>query len=130
MLNAMAGVETGEELDIDASELHAQVIAMAGKYLGRTIAIIHSGENEDIEPANGWSEDEKKLAARTSIYLFGGGLGRSPLGLKLIEYADAELAKHGVDTIRMVQIPDTNVATRAAAIMAFDSLKMGISEAI
>ena len=130
MVNAMAGVETGEELDIEVNEQHRKAIEFAGKYLGRTMALIHSGKNEDIEPANGWSEEDKEQAAKTSIYLFGGGLGRSELGLELIKLADAELAKQEIEGIRMVQIPDTNVATHAAAIMAFDSLKMGIMEAI
>lgn len=130
MVNTMAGVDDGAQLDIVANPRHLHAIQLAGKYLGRTMTVIHSGENSDIEPANGWSEEEKQLAAKTSIYLFGGGLGRSPLGLELIKYADEELQNHAIDTIRMVQIPDTNVATHAAAIMAFDSLKMGIMEAI
>lgn len=130
MINAMAGVETGEELDIEANPQHHHIIKMAGKYIGRTMAVIHQGENEDIEPENGWSDADKARAAKTSLYLFGGGLGRSPLGVELMKYADKELVKQGISDIRMVQIPDMNVATYAAAIMAFDSLKMGIMEAI
>ena len=130
MVNAMAHVKNGEDLNIDVNPMHLRVIKMAGKYLGRTMALIHRAEGKDIEPANEWSAEDKALAAQTSLYLFGGGLGRSPLGLKLIDYADAELQKQGITDIRMVQIPDTNVATHAAAIMALDSLKMGISEAI
>jgi len=40
------------------------------------------------------------------------------------------LQQKGIYDIRMIQIADVNVAAWAAAIMAFDSLKMGISEAI
>ncbi len=130
MVNAMTAVEAGEEIDIENNPRHHHVIKMAGKYLGRTMLAIYKAKNSDIEPRNGWSDEDKKIAAQTNIYLFGGGLGRSPLGLELIKQADAELAQHDIDDIRMVQIPDTNVATHAAAIMAFDSLKMGITEAI
>ena len=130
MVNAMAKVDSGEDIDIKNDLHHRKVIEMAGKYLGRTMVAIHSGQNEDVVPANAWSEEEKRLAAQTSLYLFGGGLGRAPLGLELMKNAAIELARHEIDTIRMVQISDTNVAAYAAAIMAFDSLKMGISEAI
>lgn len=130
MVNAMAGVKDGKELDIESNPHHRKVIEMAGKYLGRIMIAIHDGHNEDIEPENGWTEEEKIAASKTSVYLFGGGLGRSPLGKQLMQFAADELQRKGIYDIRMIQIADVNVAAWAAAIMAFDSLKMGISEAI
>lgn len=123
MVNALADVECGTHINIESSHRHMKAIELAGKYIGRIMAVVHSGENEDIEPENGWSAEEKQQAAQTSIYLFGGGLGVSPLGVELMEYAQQELDKKGVQGIRMAQIDAGNVASYAAALMMLNAME-------
>jgi hypothetical protein len=118
MVNAMARVEHGSEIDITKHEQHREAIRISGKYLGRLMGMIHRRETEDIELANGWNEAEKAQAAETTLYLFGGGLGESPLGLQMIESAKTELTAQGIGSIRLEQLIVQNAASFAAALMA------------
>lgn len=123
VLNALAG-RTPEEIkdkNFPAAEDFNRACEFGGKYMARTIAAIKSAQNEDVEPANGWSDADKAEAAKTDIYLVGGDFGRK-FGDKLIAGAkkaiteDAALAD-AVGDVRMVQYTGETVAERAAATM-------------
>ncbi|GEM_PF-5416837 len=122
VMGELCGVEDGRDIDVDNNPQHRKMFEMMGKYLGRTMAIIRSGQNTDIAPEQGWSEVDKAEAARTSLYLFGGGVGRSRDGEYLIKYAAEELKRMGINDIQMTRLPEKNVANRAAANMAFEGL--------
>lgn len=123
-VEAMAGVANGRDMK-DNNPEHAAAIAFAGKYMARTIALIKSGESEDVEPANGWSEADKKMAAGTNVYLIGGGMGSSPLGAAITEQAAKELARLGIGDIRLAQVKGENVAARAAAALVPETVYRG-----
>ncbi len=117
---------------IEDGESREKVLRFAGKYLARLIALIQSGQSHDVEPENGWSDEDKKLAVRTSVYLVGGGLGSSPSGKKIIDYARQEMEKiPAVKHIRLVRMPENklaqeNPAARAAAVMAHADMQRGM----
>lgn len=95
-----------------------EVTRFSGKYLARLIGVIASGESQDVESANGWSNRDKALASRTSVYLVGGGLGSSETGRDIIRHANEEMQKNpAISGIRLVQMSE-NSAARAAAVMA------------
>ena len=85
--------------------------------MARTIALIKSGESEDVEPANGWTNEEKQEAAKTSHYFIGGGMGSSSLGQHIIEYAAKELNSLGIDDIQLIQATESSAARAAAALI-------------
>lgn len=116
VVNTLAGVSHGRALDIDNSR-HAEALAFAGKYMARTIAVIKSGESQDVEPHNGWSDDDKAQAAQTSLYLVSGGMGRSVAGFEMIRHAATEMERLGIHDIDLVQMNGTHLAARAAATM-------------
>lgn len=116
MISAMAGVDTGHAIDLNKPD-HKKAIAFAGKYMARTIEAIRSGESRDVEPDHGWSREDRQEAAKTSIYLIGGGFGRSDLGKAVIQAAADTLHKDGISDIQLVQVPGENVAARAAAML-------------
>ena len=113
VLNALASA-TGEQAD-PKNPAHDAAHQFAGKYMARTIAVIKSAQSEDVEPANGWSQEFKDEAAKTSMYLVGGGVGGSPSGTKIIEHAADELKNLAIDDVQLVQFSGKNVAARAAA---------------
>jgi hypothetical protein len=102
----------------DGTFQKGDVLRFAGKYVARLIALIKSGESTDVVPENGWSAQDKRDAAQTSLYLISGGLGASEDGKILMHHAAEELNQHEeTRSIRLVQVAE-NAAARAAAVMA------------
>ena len=116
VINALASVDNGREIDLNIPD-HEAALKFAGKYMARTIALIKSGESEDVEPANGWTNEEKQEAAKTSHYFIGGGMGSSSLGQHIIEYAAKELNSLGIDDIQLIQATESSAARAAAALI-------------
>ena len=100
-----------------ASPHSGVVLAFAGKYMARTIALIRSASHEDIEPANGWTQAEKHEAARTQVYLIGGGMGASEVGSAIMRNAADALHALGIHDIALLRMGDGNISARAAAAM-------------
>lgn len=131
-IRAIAGVAHASRMDSDGSALHKDALEFAGKYMARTIAAIASGQNEDINPENGWSAEDKAAAANTKNYIIGGGLGSSALGGEIIYAAKQELKKIAdtqsgelaakLNALRIVRYTGPDVAERAAAIMGLEAL--------
>jgi hypothetical protein len=117
VIAALSGVKDSREIDMGTSR-HAAVLCFAGSYMARLMALIASGQSQDIVPANGWSAQDKKDAAQTDIYLIGGGVGASVLGERMILYAQAELERLGVHHIQIWQVTEEDSTARAAAILA------------
>lgn len=136
ILKAMAGVDDARDIDMSNAE-HKAAVDFAGKYMGRLIGQIASGESRDVDPTpgNGWSEDDKKEAAKTAVYLIGGGVGSSKIvGEGIIRAARAELKSmvgklrqegneaqaKKLESIQLMRYPGENVAPHAAATMAYN----------
>ena len=121
VIEALANVKDASALDPENPE-HAAVLKFVGKYVGRLIELIHSGDSQDVEPNDGWSAEDKAEAAQTSVYLVGGGVGRRARGADVIRYAQEELAASGVTGIQLVQATGENQAVRAAAKLVPESI--------
>ncbi len=120
-VNALAKIEDENTISVVTHE-HKCTLQFAGKYMARLIKIIASGKNEDIDPQNGWSDEYKKEAAKTSIYFIGGGLGSSPMGKHLIDNTKEELAELN-EKVHLLHFPKLSVAERAAAASVLPMLK-------
>lgn len=94
---------------------HPDSLKFVGKYMARLIAVIKSGESQDIEPANGWTDQDKADAAKTSLYLIGGAIASKPAGAEIMRYAAEELKNLGITDIKLTRYTGENVAARAAA---------------
>jgi len=116
VIDALAGVTNGREIDIE-NPTHKAALQFAGKYMARTVALIKTGVSEDVEPNNGWTNEDKQEAAKTSHYFVGGGMGSSPLGKHIIGYAAKELEALGVNDIQLIQAPESSAARAAAALI-------------
>jgi len=115
VLKALAGVNNAKDIDWETNQAHAKVVQFAGKYMGRLLAMINSGQSTDVDPKNGWDDTDKAEAAKTEYYLIGGGVGDKPLGAEMIRYAQVELQRQDVRAVKMVQYTRENPAPRAAA---------------
>lgn len=127
VINAMAGVTSGKAMKADPSDRsynhdHAAALQFAGKYMARTIAVIESGKGEDLVKANEWSPEDKEAASKTSMYLIGGGVGRTADGGRIVEAAKKELRALGIHDIKLVRVGFDNPAPNAAAEMALGAL--------
>jgi hypothetical protein len=89
----------------------------------RTLALIHGGKSEDVEPKNGWSAAEKAQAAKTTVYLVGGGMGASKLGEAIIAHALQELSALGLHHLSLIQVRNESAAPYAAALLALKTAK-------
>ncbi len=118
LMAKLCEIDSHEELDFENNMTHQQAYALMGKYLGRIIATIYKGVNDDIEPKNGWSTEFKTQAAKSSVYLLGGGVGRNVTGDVLIGHAETELAQNHIKGITFVRMPEKDLATYSAASMA------------
>jgi len=96
---------------------HQAVLRFAGKYMARTIALIKSGQSQDVDSGNAWSDADKAEAAKTSVYLIGGKMGTRPIGKKIIEYAAAELKALNIDDVKLVQFKGDDNPQRQAALL-------------
>jgi hypothetical protein len=112
----LSGMDDTEKMDISSPQVQ-KALQFAGKYLARTIALIRSGESQDINPENGWSSLDKAIAAQTSAYLVNGDMGHSALGTEVIRYASAELERLGIHDISLVHVPQEVQPARAAALL-------------
>ena len=119
---ALADVQSGQEI-VMHNPGHLTALRFAGKYMARTIASIKTGDPHDIDPAHEWSQEDKKQAAQTHIYLIGGGMGSSNLGPEIIRYAEDELSTLGIADVSLIQVAGENFAVRAAATMVPESLR-------
>ena len=72
---------------------------------------------------------DKAEAAKTAIYLIGGGVGRSTWGKAIIHFAANELNKLNINDIQLVQVTVENVAARAAATLVPESIYRGLIHA-
>jgi len=115
VLKKLAGVDNAKDIDWAHNPEHEKVVQFAGKYMGRLIALIKSGQSDDVETRNGWSLTEKEDAAKTEYYLIGGGVGGKPLGAEMIRYAQEVLVDKKISDVKMVQYTRENPAARAAA---------------
>lgn len=113
MVAAMCGVNNGREIDLTNPQ-HQEALAFAGKYMARLALTIRTGKVEDVEPANCWTPAEQSEAAKTDIYLVGGGLGRSNAGMEIIRHAQAVVG----DAVQFMQYSQGSEAVRAAASLA------------
>lgn len=114
VINAIAGVD-GRDIELNNPK-HKAAVDFAGKYMARTIALIKNGDSIDVVPENGWSADDKRKAAKTSVYLISGGMGGSPVvGKAIIEAAKNELENLGINDIKIVQIPEEKFDSKANA---------------
>lgn len=139
MVNGMAGLENGKDMDAAENDEHKAALAFAGKYMARTIAAIASGENEDIT-GQGWDEKAKAQAANTTLYILGGTLGMSDDGIKIQGYAVKELEKlteeahdqgdtafaDKLENIQIAQYKGPVVASKGAAEMALQEISRGV----
>lgn len=126
LIKAMAGVSDGRDMDDlghDPGGNKRAALEFSGKYLGRLIGAIASGQSEDIVPEQGWSEVDKQVASKTTHYVIGGGMARGEAGAVLVEEAEKELHHQQRDNIRLLQFVEPNVAEQAAANMALATLE-------
>ena len=87
-----------------------------GKYMARTIIAIRNASSPDVSPADGWSTADKEEAAKTSIYLVGGGVGQSQYGKEMVRTAAVELDRSNITGIRLVHIRSVPSPARAAVV--------------
>lgn len=125
VLEKLTGAKSGADIRPDEPK-HAAVLAFAGKYVGRLIKEIREGQGRDEQPDNAWTPEERADAAKTQVYLVGGGIGRGEnTGKAIIAHAEAELAASGINDVQLVRIPGDNPATFAAAEMVPPSSYLG-----
>ncbi len=116
ILHAIAQMLYGQTLN----QTHDDILSFAGKYLGRLIKLIASGNSEATALNTEWSDEDKKLGAQTKTYFVAGGLGSSSLGKKIIEVASKELEELSV---KLVHFTKSNVAEYAAALSVVHKIK-------
>lgn len=146
-IKAIAGINHAMDADFQ-NPRHDKAVRFAGKYMARTIEAIASGNNEDINPEQGWSDEAKRLAAQTQIYLVGGrpakgylddngveDIERGQLGKHIIQYAVEELSKRAdayrasgdnafadkLSAIKLAQYVGPEIAEKASAAAALQT---------
>lgn len=120
VVNALAGVTSGQHIESRRPE-HSAALAFAGKYMARLIALIASGESQDVNPENSWSDADRAQAAKTDMYLIGGGMGASSVGAEIVYYAHQELKKLGLERIRLLHYSGHSSPARAAALLTLQA---------
>jgi hypothetical protein len=138
--NAIAGIASAKDFNPEIP-VHQKAATFAGKYMARTIEAIASGESEDIT-GQGWSDADKRDAAKADAYIISGGLGQGYLNedgtkdekkssagqaiiaaaVKELELRSQILAQQGntdlsqkLDSIQIAQFTGSTVAEKSAA---------------